>query len=145
MGIAPTELIVRFPAECAHAPLGPNDPMCGFEVLGNGRDRSVGRQSLLFTLDTRRNLLTLNGMTLGNPDVRAGPIPPPADPSVSDFGWTVHMIVDHSIAEVIVNGDTAFVMYVAPAKGTEGSVRVFGRDGARADIWQLNDAHNNTV
>lgn len=141
-GITATELIVSFPAECAHAPPGPNDPMCGFEVLGNGHDWSAGRPSLKFTMDTTRNLLTLNGTTLGNPDVRAGPIPPP---SSSNFAWTVHVIVDHSIVEIIVNGDTAFVVYVAPAEGTEGNVRVFGRDGARADIWRLNDAHNNTV
>ena len=145
MGITPIELIVSFPAECAHAPQGPNDPMCGFEVLGDGHEWSVGRPSLSFTLDTARNLLILNGTTLGNPDVRAGPIPPSADPSESDFAWTVHMIVDHSIVEVIVNDEIAFVLYVAPAKGTEGNVRVYGRDGARADIWQLNDAHNNTV
>jgi hypothetical protein len=36
-------------------------------------------------------------------------------------------------------------MYAAPVKGTDGNVKVFGRDGARADIWALNDAHNNTV
>ena len=119
--------------------------MCGFEVLGDGHEWSVGRPSLSFTLDTARNLLILNGTTLGNPDVRAGPIPPSADPSESDFAWTVHMIVDHSIVEVIVKDEIAFVLYVAPAKGTEGNVRVYGRDGARADIWQLNDAHNNTV
>ena len=139
MGITPAELIVRFPEECSLAPPGPNDAMCGFEVLGNGGS------SLVFTMDTTRNLLMLNGTTLGNPDVRAGPIPPAADPSASDFAWTVHMIVDHSIVEIIVNDETAFVMYVAPVKGTDGNVKVFGRDGARADIWALNDAHNNTV
>ena len=42
----------------------------------------------------------------------------------------VQAIVDHSIVEVIVNGDTAFVVYVAPSsKDTAGNARVFGQAG----------------
>ena len=84
--------------------------------------------------------MVLNGTTLKNNAVRAGPIP-----TAQSGGWTVHAIVDHSIVEVIVNGDTAFVIYVAPSsKDTAGNARVFGEAGSALQVWKLKDANVNS-
>ena len=56
--------------------------------------------------------------------------------------FKLHAIVDHSMVELIINGDVAFVIYVAPSsKDTLGNVRTFGSDGISVDIWKLNDAN----
>ena len=43
----------------------------------------------------------------------------------------MHAYVDHSIIELIVNNDTAFVIYATPkSAATQGAVSLFGLSGA---------------
>eukprot|EP00966_Prymnesium_polylepis_P178586 4135977-Prymnesium_polylepis.1 len=105
MGTQAIEVVASFPATCAgHA--------CGLQVLADGAT------GLEVTLDVELGLVLLNGTSLKNSDVRAGPLPAP-----KANAWSVHAIVDHSIVELIVNDDIAFVIYVAPTNVTAGNVR----------------------
>ena len=136
MGLVPTELLVKFPASCGESAMQAS--ACGFDVLADDDE------ALTVTLDTSRGLIVVNGTTLANEDVRAGPIPAAANGAGA--AWTAHVIVDKSIVEMIFNNDTAFVVYVRPSSAaSKGNVRVFGDDGIQASVWGLHDAHNNTV
>ena len=151
MGVDAIEVVASFPPECGtsgttstRSGAGESGQTaaapCGFEVLASKGVRGVG-ESLSVTLDFATGLVLLNGTTMKNDAVRAGPIPAA---SASTKGWTVHAIVDHSIVEVIVNGDTAFVVYVAPSsKDTAGNARVFGQAGSAMKVWKLKDANVN--
>ena len=111
---------------------------CGFDVLADDNE------ALTVTLDVSRGLILVNGTTLANEDVRAGPIP--AATNDAGAAWTAHVIVDKSIVEMIFNNDTAFIVYVRPSSAaSKGNVRVFGDNGIQASVWRLHDAHNNTV
>ena len=72
--------------------------------------------------------------------MRAGPLPTAMDGEVA---WVVHAIVDHSIVELIVKNDTAFVVYVQPTSNcTQGKVSTFG-DGSQLTSLKLEDANQN--
>lgn len=53
-----------------------------------------------------KGLVTVDATSQGNSAVRGGPLP-----AAGPDGWSVHVYVDHSIIEVIVNKATAFVVY----------------------------------
>merc|ERR1712127_442764 len=108
---------------------------CGFDVLTN----QDGTEQLSVVIDNHRQLILVNGTTMGNSEVRAGPIPPAlSDPTQA---YQIHAIVDHCIIELIVNNDTAFVVYMTPSdKDTHGGVQVYGHDGTYMEVWTLNDA-----
>lgn len=140
VGLNPIELIVHFPKECGSPPIDPNvNPMCGVEILGDGNDWGLGK-SLLLKMDTTMNLMTLNGTTLGDSRIQTGEIPPPN--MEADYAWTVHVFVDKSIIELIINNQTTFLMYVEPKINSVGNIRVFGSDGLAADIWTLSKSHD---
>ena len=85
-------------------------------------------------------LITLDGTTLGNAELRAGPLPKELQ---GGGGWSVSVIVDHSIVEIIVNELTAFVLYVMPEESNAGEVRLWGGDGAEGEVttWELQNAN----
>ena len=66
------------------------------------------------------------------------------DSTTSGSAFKLHAIVDHSIVEIIINDEIAFVIYVAPySSDTLGNVRAFGSGNITTDIWKLNDANLN--
>merc|ERR1711865_564011 len=97
VGIQPVEVLVTFTRACSGA-------ACSVSVLV---DESTG-EGLVITLDQTNGLVVVNATTLGNVDVRAGPLPVAMEGATA---WSVHAIVDRSIVELIVNNDTAFVVY----------------------------------
>ena len=128
-GIQPVEVLASFPGTCT----GIN---CGLSVLG---DDSTG-EVMTITLDHTTGLVVVNATTLGNGNVRAGPIPAAMPGAVA---WSVHVIVDRSIVELIVNNDTAFVVYVQPKTNTtQGKLSTFGQ-GSQLTSWKLNAANQN--
>merc|ERR1711953_1297860 len=90
--------------------------MGGVEVLRgtNGEGTRIG-------VDPVRGLVTVNGTTQGNADIRAGPLAPSNATEVS-----IHAIVDHSIIEVIVNNRTALTVYVTPSSSESVGVSLYG-------------------
>jgi len=140
------EVVATFPAECGIARNAASKyASCGLMVLGDGEVLDE-TSSVTISIDAARSLILVNATTLGNPDVRAGPLPAATDGPVA---YTFHVVVDHSIVEIIVNNDTAFVVYAAPrSAGTQGSVRVFGDDrydygSLMMEVWRLNNANAN--
>ena len=112
---------------------------CSLMLLGDG-DAGVEVR-----ISPTLGLITVNATTLNNNAVRAGPIPKPLE---EGGGWQVHAYVDHSIIELIVNNDTAFVVYATPkSAATKGEVRLSGlpsaADAATLDVWKLKDANAN--
>merc|ERR1712194_74272 len=113
----------------------------GVEVLmgANGESTRIG-------VDPIRGLVTVNGTTQGNADVRAGPLMPSNATEV-----TVHAFIDHSIIEVIVNNQTALTVYVTPSSNASVGVRLYGtgKDGQNVgkvtgefQMWDLDAANN---
>ena len=73
-----------------------------------------------------------------NFNVRAGPIPPVN----AAGGYDMHVYIDHSILEVIVNNATAFVVYIAPPENAH-SVVLAGDASGTIDAWKLAAANPN--
>ena len=82
---------------------------CGFRLGSFGE----------LSMDQPRGLVVLNLSAGNNSRVRAGPIPP-----ASAAGYEVHMYIDHSILELIINNITAFVAYWSPPAETTTSLEV---------------------
>jgi len=76
-GTQACEVSASFPASC-----GAKGSKCGVSVLGK-----AGRAAEI-VLDVARGLVTVDATALGNPDVRAGPLPA-AD---ADGGWTARQL-----------------------------------------------------
>jgi len=138
VGLSPVEVLASFPSACGSAAAG-----CGLLVLGSGSDPSW--EGMEIGLRPALGLITINATTLKNPAVRAGPLPPGRS---EGGGWDVHVYVDHSVIEVIVNNETAFVVYGAPSEAsTQGNVALYGLpstgQGATLDVWKLKDANIN--
>lgn len=123
-GMQPVEVLAAFPSSCAGTE-------CAVTMLGDGAT------GLVVTLDPGAGLVTVNATTVGNHAVRAGPLPAAKE---GDAAWVVHAIVDRSIVELIVNNDTAFVVYVQPPNTTAGTVAV---TGGKATVWKLAAANQN--
>lgn len=113
----------------------------GVEVLkgSNGEGTRIG-------VDPLRGLVTVNGTTQGNHDVRAGPLMPFNATEV-----TIHAIIDHSIIEVIVNNRTALTVYVTPSSTSSVGLALYGagKDGTNVgkvtgsvQAWELATANN---
>merc|ERR1712039_87280 len=107
----------------------------GVEVLkgADGAGTRIG-------VDPIRGLVTVNGTTQGNNDVRAGPLMPGNATHV-----TIHAIVDHSIIEVIVNNQTALTVYVTPSSNTSVGVELYGlseKVTGDVQVWELAAANN---
>lgn len=138
MGISPIEIIANFPTECI------NTVQCGIEVLASTNIFGTG-ESLKITLDSKLGLVLVDGTSMRNSAVRAAPIPKPmAGSAISGSAFKLHAIVDHSIVEIIINDEIAFVVYVAPySRDTLGNVRAFGSGNIITDIWKLQDANVN--
>ena len=97
-------------------------------------------EGLRISFDLNLGLILVNGTTIKNDAVRAAPISKLTMNNNNLF--QLHIIVDHSIVEIIVNDDIAFVIYVAPSSiNTLGNVRTFGSDDIKVDIWKLKDAN----
>ena len=116
------EVLATFSAaHCASSAASP----CGLSVLANAAGAAVN-----ITL-TRKHVL-VDATSLGNTAVRAGPLPKPVDGLLR-----VHVIVDHAIIELIVNHQTAFVVYAEPTKDAT-KYALFGDDpGATLQVWPL--------
>lgn len=125
------EVRAQLPASCATTP----NAACGVAVLGD----ALGATTV--TLSTDLGLVIVDATSQSNNAVRAGPLPPARAGAVP---WTIHLIADHSIVEVIVNNATAFVVYALPATTSAGHVRLVGvpanATGAVLDAWPLADA-----
>jgi len=123
------EVVATLPPSCATA-----HTRCGVSVLGDQADKGV-----TVTLAPELGLVIVDGTQLGNTAVRAGPLPTP-----TSAGWSVHVIADHSIVEVIVNNATAFVVYAVPTSADAGFVHLVGTpsdpSGAQLAAWPLADA-----
>lgn len=90
----------------------------------------------VITLDTARQLVIVNATSQGNNQVRAGPLP-----AANTAGaHSVHAYVDHAILELIVNNETALVVYAAPSSSA-GKVQSSG--AATLDVWTLKTANEN--
>eukprot|EP00930_Biecheleria_cincta_P099284 TRINITY_DN90919_c0_g1_i1.p1 TRINITY_DN90919_c0_g1~~TRINITY_DN90919_c0_g1_i1.p1 ORF type:complete len:560 (-),score=74.14 TRINITY_DN90919_c0_g1_i1:215-1810(-) len=112
----------------------------GLSVLGGG---SLGGSTQI-ALSPSTGLVLVNGTSQGNPQVRAGPLPP-----ASPEGWNIHAVIDHCILEVIVNNVTALVVYVAPSPDS-GHVELFSGDAQsssvdKLDVWTLKSAKHGHV
>merc|ERR1711918_225160 len=115
VGIQPVELLASFGSSCS-------TDSCGVSLLGD----DAGAEVMTVSLDHAKGLVVVNATALGNADVRAGPLPAAMEGAAA---WSVHAIVDRSIVELIVNNDTAFVVYVRPRSNTtQGKVTTFGQD-----------------
>ena len=80
-GTQACEVSASFPASC-----GAKGSTCGVSVLGKAGKAAV------IVLDVAKGLVTVDATALGNPDVRAGPLPA-AD---ADGGWTARQPQHHS-------------------------------------------------
>ena len=134
MGIHAIEVVSTFPRACVAG-------HCGIEVLASRNTFGSG-EALRISFNSKLGLIIVNGTTMRNSFVRAAPLPSPLSSSVA---FELHAIVDHSIVELIVNGDIAFVIYVAPySENTLGNVRSFGNRGVVSNIWKLKSANINS-
>jgi len=113
----------------------------GVEVL-----RGADGEGTRIGVDPVRGLVTVNGTTQGNADVRAGPLMPSNATVVS-----MHIIVDHSIIEVIVNNRTALTVYVTPSSSESTGVAIYGTEAEGVNVgkvtgnltvWELSSANN---
>jgi hypothetical protein len=146
------EVVAMLPDRCGNALS--RDEACALSVFGDGANATT------VTLLPWLGLITVNGTSQGNTEVRAGPLPPACTTATCGFngGWQLHAILDHSIVELIVNNATAFVVYVAPASVRAKQVSLHGsallseardstddaqlEDGATLRVWQLKSANN---
>ena len=134
MGIDAIEVVSTFPRACVAG-------HCGIEVLASRNTFGSG-EALRISFNSKLGLIIVNGTTMRNSFVRAAPLPLPLSSSIA---FELHAIVDHSIVELIVNGDIAFVIYVAPySENTLGNVRSFGNRGVVSNIWKLKEANINS-
>ena len=115
------EVLATFPADTGGS----------VSVLGDDQGATV------ITIDTARRLVIVNATSQGNRDVRAGPLP-----NTTSHVHTVHIYVDHSIIELIVDNTTALVVYATPASGTGNVQLTAGAAGASLDVWTLRNANN---
>ena len=124
------EVIAHLPPGCAAPNAG-----CGVSVLGESRGATT------VTIASELGLVLVDATTQGNTAVRGGPLPPMR---AGTSGWTIHLIADHSIVEVIVNNATAIVVYTAPQSPTAGRVSLIGAPSDAADAvleaWPLANA-----
>ena len=92
------------------------------------------------SLHAELGLVLVNAVNQGNANVRGGPLPKARDGSAA---WTIHLIADHSIVEVIVNNATAFIVYAAPETPGAGLVQLVGTpadaSSAKLEVWNLAD------
>ena len=123
------EVVASLPPSCA----APN-ASCGVSVLGD----MFGATTV--SLHAELGLVLVNAVNQGNANVRGGPLPKARDGSAA---WTIHLIADHSIVEVIVNNATAFIVYAAPETPGAGLVQLVGTpadaSSAKLEVWNLAD------
>ena len=96
MGIDAIEVVSTFPTACITG-------HCGIEVLASRKTFGSG-EALRISFNSKLGLIIVNGTTMRNSFVRAAPLPLPLSSSIA---FELHAIVDHSIVELIVNGDIA--------------------------------------
>lgn len=119
------EVLATLPPACA-AP----EADCGVTLLGDGSNATR------VTLSPSLGLVLVDATAQGNSAVRAGPLP-----AAGRDGWTIHAYLDASIIELIVNNETALIVYAAPSpKG--GQVALTGTlsangSGAALVVWPL--------
>ena len=93
-------------------------------------------------VDPPKGLVTLDLTAANNSAVRAGPIPPSDPPSQ----FNIHLYIDHTIIELIVNNATAFAGYWAPPAVASASLVVELTGGAAGkgmiEGWTLIGANN---
>eukprot|EP00937_MAST-01D_sp_MAST-1D-sp2_P000381 g381.t1 len=105
----------------------------------------LGRYGELL-VDPPRGLVTLDLTAANNSAVRAGPIPPVGADPASEHAYSVHLYIDRTIIEVIVNNATALVAYWAPPASAVASLAVELAGGAAGkgtiEGWTLAAANN---
>jgi len=108
--------------------------------------KGPGDEGTRIGVDPVHGLVTVNGTTQGNGDVRAGPLMPANATEI-----IIHAIIDHSIIEVIVNNRTALTVYVTPSSNKSVGVELYGagNDGKNVgkvsgnlQVWELDAANN---
>jgi len=129
------EVYATLPDECATTTTTAD--ACGVSVLGDGA------KATSISLMPWLGLVAVDATMQGNPTVRGGPLPPACTLGTCGVtgGWRIHVMVDHSMIEVIVNNATAFVVYAVPASESATQVAVLGKGGS-AEVWPLRSANN---
>ena len=90
-------------------------------------------ESTSITVDTARQVVCVNGTMQGNDTPRCGVF---ADASRSDLAMvttTMHMYIDASTIEVIVDQYVAITACVNPSSANADGIMIFGGDGGRID------------
>ena len=125
--------------------------MAATSLFGLSVLRSSDAEETTVLVDPARGLVCINGTLQGNPEPRCAPYRSGQVATETAF----HLIVDHSILELIVNNVSAITASVAPRSAHAGGVALYGiqseseRAGEVAgvvaktvDIWTLADANN---
>ena len=120
------EIYATFSPDCAAATAA-----CGLLV-------AKGDTSTAIHIRQATGLVEVDGTKQNNFAVRAGPIPP----ANGAGGYDMHVYVDHSMLEIIVNNATAFVVYIAPPENADTVAFADGTSGT-LDAWALATANPN--
>ena len=129
------EALATLPPSCAAL-----DAECGVSLLGDGEEETR------VLLSASLGLVLVDASRQGNTAVRAGPLP-----ASSRTGWSIHVYVDASVIELIVNNETALVVYATPS-ASAGRVALLGTpadaSAASLSVWPLqapNHMYNESV
>ena len=130
------EVLAFLPSGCGAA-----GSACGVAVLGEpDAAPPEAAAATVVSLSIDQGLVIVDATSQGNTAVRGGPLPA-ADATTG--GWLVHVIVDHSIIELIVSNATAFIAYAVPTAAA-GHVSLIGLPddptGAELRVWPLKNA-----
>lgn len=128
-------------------------------------DPTISEGSFIL-IDPATQLVCVNGTSQGNTKLRCGPYYDRYDEGGGVVVAVMHVYVDHSVIEVIVNNITALAVSVAPSGPDAAGVLVLGAGctsstpygsrsepgfesgpaaselSAHADLWQLEAANN---
>ena len=132
--------------------LAPNGAMLAKAPFGISVLRGSDGEETTVGVDPARGLVCINGSLQGNPEPRCAPYKQSGEVANET---AFHLIVDHSILELIVNNVSAITASVAPRSASAGGVAVYGaqreretKGGSEAvrvvavDVWTLANANN---
>lgn len=119
------EVYATFSSACAVA-----TATCGIQVAVSGGTYTA------ININQALGLVVVDATKQNNFHARAGPIPPVNNAG----GYDMHLYIDRSIIELIVNNATAFVVYFAPPEGADSVAFTHNTSGS-LDAWTLSTAN----